>query len=181
MQTKTQPASVASGDIVVPAGDCRFSTDPSCRLVTRGVDSCIALAVHAPKLSVAALLRFSEPAPADSSAEPNPWLYGETAIPFLLQHFHAIGAQNRDLTVYAVGAATDGSAESAFRAKNNELAMRRVLWREGLLLKGEDMGGTSPRSLWFEPTSGRIIVRAKSRMPVSATRPTGGKLWHFAC
>src|SRR5579875_1466057 len=151
MQNIAQPAPQASGDIIVHPGECRFSTDPGCRLITRALGSCMALAVHAPKLSVAALLRFSLPAPPAHSPESNPWLYAETGIPFLFEHFRAIGAQQKDLSVYAVGGAMDGTEESASRGKSNELAMNRLLWRQGILLNGEDTGGTSLRSVWLEP------------------------------
>src|SRR5581483_270137 len=145
----------SEGDIIVGPGDCRFSTDQSCRLITRGLQSCIAIAVHAPKLATAALLRFSLPGVslhAPLLAVPqrdDSWMFAETAIPLLFARLRAMGAANQDLSVYAIGGSAGPKADStSVTGKSNELAMRRFLWREGVLLNGEDTGGMCSRSVW---------------------------------
>lgn len=158
-----QPALVQGstpGEIQVTPGDCRITADPS-RLTTRNLDSCVAIAVHVPKLSVAALLRFRYPTPDFEPSESNPWLFAETAIPLLFDYIQAMGCSKQEAAVYGIGGASEDDTRLG---RQNVLAMRRLLWREGVLLRGEDTGGTSPRSLWLEAGSGRLIVRSKPRM-----------------
>ncbi len=182
MQPQIQEQRVAPIEIVVPPGDCRFSTDPNCRLITRRIESCIAVAVHVPKLQIAALLRFIAPNATADPAQTNPWLFGDTAIPLLFSRLRSIGLTNQDLSVYAIGGAMAAEEDaSGPSGKSNELAMRRLLWQEGVLLKGDDTGGYAARSVWLDAASGRIIVRTKPSVSVAVARvDDGARLCHFA-
>ncbi len=166
----------SAADIVVAAGECRFTNDPGCRLIARELRSSVAVAVHEPKIGLAALLHFSLPSSRGEARESNPWLCADTAIPLLFAYLREIGAEHRGLAVYAAGGALD-SADG----KRNVLALRRLLWREGVLLKGDDTGGSLSRSVWLEAASGRIIVRSRSRAARLASHsPQGAELCHFA-
>lgn len=187
MQAQIQDQKDAPIEIVVPPGDCRFSTDPNCRLITRRIESCIAVAVHVPKLKLAALLRFLAP---NSTADPartkagqtNPWLFGDTGIPLLFARLRSIGLANQDLSVYAIGGAVAAEEDaSGPSGKSNDLTMRRLLWREGVLLAGDDTGGHAARSVWLDAGTGRIIVRTQPcASPAAARVDDGPKLCHFA-
>lgn len=169
-----QPARAAA-DIIVAADECRFTTDADCRLISRDLNSSVAVAVHAPKIGLAALLRFSQPDSAQA-AEGNPWVCADTAIPLFFDAIREMGAAHRDLSVYAAG-----GAFATAEGKANVLALRRLLWREGILLKGSDTGGSVSRSLWLEAGSGRIIVRSHNK-PARIERHSamGDQVWHFA-
>src|SRR5581483_7961869 len=138
-----QQADIAA-DLLVAADECRFTTDADCRLISRDLRSSVAVAVHAPKIGLAALLRFSRP-DSEEASETNPWACADTAIPLFFAAVREMGVEYRDLSVYAAGGAFD-TAEG----KSNVLALRRLLWREGILLKGSDTGGNVSRSLWLE-------------------------------
>lgn len=181
MRPQMQQERDAPLEIVVPPGDCRFSTDPNCRLITRRVDSDVALAVHVPKLKLAALLRFVASDSAMDRAEKNPWMFADTAIPLLFARLRAIGLKHQDLLVYAIGGAASIAEDgSSISGKSNDLAMRRLLWREGVLLRGEDTGGTVPRSVWLEAATGRIIVRTQPCVRAGARATAGAEICHFA-
>ncbi len=182
MQAQTKQQRDAQIEIVVPAGDCRFSTDPDCRLITRRVESCIAVAVHVPKLKLAALLRFIAPSSSIDPQQTNPWLFGDTGIPLLFSRLRSIGLTNQDLSVYAIGGAVAAHEDaSGPSGKSNELTMRKLLWREGVLLRGDDTGGHAARSVWLDAGTGRIIVRTQPCTPLAAAHfDDGAKLCHFA-
>jgi chemotaxis protein CheD len=170
----------AAADIIVSAGDCGFSTGSASRLISRDVGTCVAVAVHAARLGVAGLLRFSLPASPEQAADGNSWLYAETGIPLLFQRLRALGAQPGELSVYIIGGAVDVDESVLSWGRSNQLAAQRLLWREGILPKGEDLGGSCLRSIWFEAGSGRLIVRTRARRPITTSRVQGGKLCHFA-
>jgi chemotaxis receptor (MCP) glutamine deamidase CheD len=161
MRNERQEQDDTESDLSVDSGECRFTTDLNCRLIARHLQSCIALIVHAPKIELAAMLRFSLPVSA------------EIALTSFFERLRVSGAKSQDLDAYAVGGATAG--------KGSLLTMRRVLWREGVLLKGEETGGSAARSVWFQPATGRLIVRSESSVSrVSSRSMKGAKLWHFA-
>ena len=43
--------------------------------------------------------------------------------------------------------------------KRNHLAARKLLWKEGLLVKSEAVGGVVSRTVRLETSSGRMLVR----------------------
>lgn len=172
-------------DRIVAPGDCEFSRDAGSRLVTSGLESCIAIVMHAPAVCFAALLRFSFPT---SSANPRlaqkrPGLFADTAIPAFFAQIRSHGIQNTHMVIQAVGGAHTGEHRRSLPSgKSNYLMMRKMLWREGVLLDGEDVGGNRIRSLWLETGTGRIIVRSEA--PASRPVPidsTGADLWRSAC
>ena len=43
--------------------------------------------------------------------------------------------------------------------KRNQLAMRKILWKAGVMLHGEEIGGTVSRTVKLEVATGRFWVR----------------------
>jgi chemotaxis protein CheD len=164
MQTK----SLSSLETTLSArtGDCHLSRGAACRLISRGIGASVALALYVPSLALGGLLRYSYP---DSAADPqlaeaNPYLFADTGIAALLGSVREYGVANADLRLHAVGAsAVQEPAQPAASGKANELALKKVLWREHLCLASEDLGGDFARSVWLEPAAGRLIVRSEKR------------------
>lgn len=159
----------------VQPGDCRFSSEGACRLIAPGLGSDIAITAHAPRIGLSALLRFVYP---DSTVDPikaknNPWLFADTGVALLISTLRKCGAQDEEIEIQAVGAADRSEEELELPAsgRSNELALRRALWREGVLLKGEDLGGETYRSAWFDPKSNRLMVRSDIQQTRTTSKP----------
>lgn len=149
--------------VVVSTADCKVSTDPDATLVTYGLGSCIALVAHDPSTKVAGMLHFMLP---DSmidraKAEANPYMFADTGIPRLIGAMVERGANKRRMNIWAVGGAQVLDKESCFQiGKRNHLAMRKILWKGGLFLGSEDVGGTLSRTVRLEIGSGRVVVHS---------------------
>ena len=121
------------------------------------------LTAHAPGVGMSAMLRFEFP---DSKANPvqakdNPWCYADTGVALLISTLRKCGANPQDIEVQAVGGADQREGEEAESfGRSNELAVRKALWRQGVLLKSADLGGEGQRSVWFDPASNRLLVRS---------------------
>jgi chemotaxis protein CheD len=147
--------------ITVGISDCAVSNDPSAVLVTHALGSCIALAIHDPVAQVAGLLHFMLPDSGLQRDQHNsrPFMYADTGIPLLFHGAYGLGAAKPRLIVTALGGAQVIEASDAFNiGKRNYLAMRRILWKAGVMLHAEDVGGNLPRTAHMEVGSGRIIV-----------------------
>ena len=134
---------------VVGVGDCKIGLSPGEELATYGLGSCIGLAVYDPSLKLGGLLHFMLP---DSSIDAaggrkNPFKFADTGIPRLLEAVYARGAAKRRLIVTAAGAADMLELGGFQIGKRNYLAMRRILWKEGLLIHSEAIGGTQSRTI----------------------------------
>jgi chemotaxis protein CheD len=155
--------------------DCRIADSPSQVLATYALGSCIGLVVHDAAAGVGGLLHFMLP---DSGLDPvrghnNPWTFADTGIPRLFQDVYARGASKRRLVVRAVGGAAMIEPATGFDiGRRNYLAMRKILWKAGVLLHGEVVGGTRSRTVHLEIGSGKLwLSEAGKARELIAARP----------
>lgn len=147
------------GVITVGIGDARVSNDPASLLVTHALGSCIALAIHDAPAGVAGLLHILLP---DSKSSPHqavthPCMFADTGIPALFHAAYALGAQKSRVTVRVLGGAQVMDSQGIFNiGKQNYLACRRILWAAGVLISGEEVGGSISRNVRLEVGSGRL-------------------------
>jgi chemotaxis protein CheD len=148
--------------IVVQMADCRVADVPGQVLATYALGSCIGLAVHDPKANVGGLLHFMLP---DSGIDPvrgreNPFMFADTGIPLLLDQVCRKGASRQRLMVHAAGGAQMMDRENVFEiGKRNYLAMRKILWKKGILVHAEAVGGGNSRTVRLQIGSGRVWLQ----------------------
>ena len=142
--------------------DCRIGDAPGQVLATYALGSCIGLAVHDSQAGVGGLLHFMLP---DSGIDgergrENPWMFADTGIPMLLDRLCARGASKRRLTVRAAGGASMMDQENVFDiGRRNYLAMRKILWKAGVMVHGEAVGGIRSRTVRLEIGSGKFLIQ----------------------
>jgi chemotaxis protein CheD len=148
--------------VIVAMADCKISNSPGEVLATYALGSCIGLMVYDPGASIGGMLHFMLP---DSGIDPgrardNPYMFADTGIPLLLGQVCGLGASKRRLIVHAVGGAQMMDQQCVFEiGKRNYLAMRRILWKAGVLLSGEAVGGATSRSVKLEIGSGKLWLQ----------------------
>jgi chemotaxis protein CheD len=164
--------------VVISTADCKVSGDPGATLVTYGLGSCIALVVHDPATKICGMLHFMLP---DSTidrakAEANPYMFADTGIPRLINSVCERGANKRRLTIWAVGGAQVLDKENCFQiGKRNHLAMRKILWKGGLLVGNEDVGGTLSRTVKLDAGLGRLLIHSDGvQRELPAGKMSGG-------
>jgi len=163
--------------LTVGIGDCRVSNASASVLATYALGSCIAVAIHDPVAAVGGLLHFMLP---ESSLNPdkasrNPFMFADTGIPRLFHAAYELGAEKRRIVVRAVGGAQVMDENGVFNiGKRNHLALRKILWKAGLMIHGEEVGGTESRTVRLEVSTGRCWVRgpgiADREIPVSYSK-----------
>jgi chemotaxis protein CheD len=173
--------------VVVGMADCQMSGNPSEVLVTYALGSCIALMIHDPVSRVGGMLHFMLPESAvdPEKARRNPWMFADTGIPLLVRAACEMGAARRRLTVWAAGGAQVMDEQGVFNiGKRNVLAMRKLLWKAGLMLREEELGGAVSRSVRLEIGSGKCLLRTAGfpeRALDAAARRKGGAEWRSMC
>ncbi|HTM17024.1 MAG TPA: chemotaxis protein CheD [Terracidiphilus sp.] len=163
-------------ELVIGVGDGAVSRDAETMLITYALGSCIALMVHDPVARVAGMAHYMLPESPQSQAEHDtrPYKFADTAIPLLLRAALAQGADRRRLVVFAAGGAQVMNDNSIFNVgKRNCLALRKALWKFGLVAHAEDIGGTLVRTVRMEVGSGRVWLQspAGKRWEMSARGP----------
>jgi len=133
-------------EIVVAPEECRLVSQDAV-LLTRHLGSGWALVIHHPERQVGALARFSG--------------HPDYAVHEALWAARPLAGSRRGWCAYAIGgAAAPGDDPAARLAHSQRLAIQASLWREGVLLKGEECGGHRARMIYFDPAAGRLIVRS---------------------
>jgi chemotaxis protein CheD len=146
-------------------GDCKVTAEPV-ELVTYALGSCIAVVIWDPAAKVGGLLHFMLP---DSSVDretqgrANPYRYADTGTPLLFRQAYEKGAEKRRLQVRLAGGASVLDDGGVFNiGKRNHAAVRKILWKAGVLVHGEDVGGTVSRTVRLDVATGRCTVSEPS-------------------
>ncbi len=147
---------------VVGVADCGWSTAPGEILVTYALGSCIAVAIHDPVARVGGLLHYMLPeASLDrGKAALNPFMFADTGIPTLFEKAYQLGAQKNRLVTHVAGGAQVMGDNGVFNiGRRNYLALRKILWKAGVLVHAEDVGGTASRTVRLDVATGRFLMR----------------------
>jgi chemotaxis protein CheD len=152
-------------EFVIGVGDGGVSRDVDATLITYALGSCIALMIHDPVAHVAGMVHYMLPESPGllQGCGSRPCKFSDTAVPFLLEAALAQGADKRRLIVFAAGGAQVMNDNSIFNVgKRNCLALRKALWKFGLVAHAEDVGGTLVRTVRMEVGTGRVWLQTPS-------------------
>lgn len=153
---------MSASAIVVGIADCKLSAEPGSALVTYALGSCIAVVIHDPVSRVGGLLHFMLPESSIDAekAARNPFMFADTGIPLLFRRSYEMGAEKRRLIVRAAGGAQVMDPEGVFNiGKRNCLALRKILWKAGVMLHAETTGGQTSRTIRLEIDTGKLWCR----------------------
>ncbi len=131
-------------------------------LVTYSLGSCIAVMACDPVAGVGGLLHFMLPESVldEDKAVRRPCMFADTGIALMLRELERLGAGRRRLIVkLAGGAQVLDQANFFIIGQRNYTAARRFLWKEGLLIEAEDVGGTDVRTVELDVATGRVAVK----------------------
>ncbi len=147
---------------VVGIADCQVSRNPEESLITYALGSCIAVITYDPIVQVGGLLHYMLPeaTAGDQRAQKNPFMFGNTGIPQLLDRMQKNGAERRRMLVYIAGGAQILDDAAVFDiGKKNELTARKLFWKIGVLVKGEAVGGSVPRTVRIDIGTGAVRLK----------------------
>jgi chemotaxis protein CheD len=149
-------------DLVVDIADFQVTADTSNTLVTYSLGSCIGVAIWDPEVRVGGLLHYMLP---DSSISPdkaklNPAMFADTGIPALFRAAYELGAQKKRIIVKVAGGSSLLDDNGTFNiGKRNYVALRKIFWKNGVLIEADNVGGSCSRTLRLDTASGRVTVR----------------------
>jgi chemotaxis protein CheD len=152
--------------IVVGVAACQTSREPDATLVTFALGSCVGVAMHDPTTSAGGLLHVLLP---DSSldaekAAKNPAMFADTGIPALVEQCTRLGIPKTRLRIWLAGGASIMDEREIFKiGKRNQMAVRKALWKAGLMVYSEDLGGTAPRTVRLELRTGTFWVNSAGK------------------
>lgn len=150
-------------DLIVGISDLKISGHPDDTLITYALGSCIGVAVYDPVAKVGGLLHFMLP---DSTldinkAKENAAMFADTGIPMLFKSCYALGAEKKRMIVKVAGGASILDDGNYFRiGQKNITALRKIFWRNNVLIDAEDTGRNCNRTVRLELNNGRCTVKS---------------------
>ncbi|BDG07981.1 chemotaxis protein CheD [Anaeromyxobacter paludicola] len=150
--------------ITVEISDLRVSADQDSTLVTYALGSCIAVMVHDPLRKVAGMIHYMLPLSETSAqkAAERPAMFADTGIPLLFKTMYGYGCEKKDLVVKVAGGGALYDDQGLFSiGKRNYTVLRKLFWKNGIIIAAEDVGGARSRTVRLEVLSGRCTVQSQ--------------------
>ena len=156
----------------VGIGELAVSDNPRDVLTAIALGSCVAVVLWEPARRIGGLLHFMLPESKVNSdrARTQPAAFADTGISMLFRAAYELGAQKRLCNIRLVGGADvtgsgAGNADAIFKVgRRNILAARSVLWRNGVMVTGEAVGGTTARSISVNVMDGKLTVKTEGHV-----------------
>ena len=148
--------------VVVGIGEFAVSANRDDVIVTHALGSCVAVCLFDPVAGVAAMLHFLLPESKinEERARTQPAAFADTGIPLLFQAAYKQGLDKKRTIVKLAGGAelSDQASGSLQIGRRNALAARNLLWRNGVLINAQDVGGVIPRTVHLAAQDGRVQI-----------------------
>jgi chemotaxis protein CheD len=140
---------------VADMGMAHHSTDV---IVTHGLGSCLAVTICDPVAPVGGLLHVMMPTAAANAekAAANPYLYVDSGMTAFVSAMLKAGAVRHRWTLTVAGGATINGNDYFETGKRNYIMLKKVLWKAGMLIHAEDVGGNAARTVHMEVGTGRV-------------------------
>ncbi len=153
-------------DLVVDIADFKTSADTRDVLVTYSLGSCIGVVVWDPETRVGGMLHYMLPesslSPAKAKAKPA--MFGDTGIPALFRAVYELGAVKKRLIVKVAGGSQLLDDNGTFNiGKRNFVMLRKIFWKNSVLIDAEHVGGSLSRTLRLDVGSGRLLLKVRGK------------------
>lgn len=155
----------APGRVVVGIADLALTADPGSTLVTYALGSCIGVTIFDPVSRVGGMLHFMLPQSTLSpeKAKTSPCMFADAGIPLLFTRAYELGARKERMIVCAAGGAEILADEGHFKiGSRNRTMLRKLFWKNSVLVASEDTGGTHSRTLTLRLADGQVTVKNKA-------------------
>ena len=132
-------------------------------LVTHALGSCLGLVVYDPEAKIGGLLHAMLPLSKINreKALANPSMFVDTGVTKLFNQIYELGGKKSRFKVKAAGCASSPGSNEMFKiGERNYLVLKKLLWKNNILITSEDVGGTSSRTLYFDLSKGRVILKS---------------------
>lgn len=137
-------------------------TRDSGTLITYALGSCIGICLYDPILRVGSLTHIMLPLNMEAGRK-NVYKYADTGIRQALNEMATLGCARTRIVAKIAGGAKmfelTGGTIGNIGLRNID-SVRTILRKEGIRLLGEDVGGTTARTLLFDVATGKANIRS---------------------
>lgn len=152
---------------LIGIGTCEFSQDPQAILIAPNLGSCLGIAVydHVSGLGglVHCLLPLSKNDPEKASK--NPCLFVDTGFSFMLNYMLSRGVDLKKAAIVVAGGSNINDQNNIFEiGKKNYTILKKLMWKNNLLLKAEHCGDSLSRTLSLDIGTGLTTLKIQGKI-----------------
>lgn len=151
---------------VVGVADMKVDNNPDVTIATYSLGSCIGVVAYDPAAGAGGILHYMLPESSldQEKAKKNPYMFGDTGIPLLFRYAYKLGAQKNRMVVKVVGGAQILDDNGFFNiGKRNILMMKKVFWRNNVIVSAESVGGSVNRTVRLNLGSGEVLLKERGK------------------
>jgi chemotaxis protein CheD len=152
--------------ITVDISDMKVSGSADDILVTYSLGSCVGLALYDKVAQVGGMIHCMLPlSKIDAEkAAVKPYMFVDTGVTLLLTELFKRGAQRKNLVAKVAGAGSPLGREETFRiGQRNYTILRKLLWKNNILIEAEDVGGAKARTMYLYMHDGLVTVKSEGK------------------
>jgi chemotaxis protein CheD len=152
--------------VVVDIADLAVSADPASTIITYSLGSCIGVTIWDPVAHVGGMLHYMLPESqlSPEKARSSPAMFCDTGVPKLFRAAYELGAVKTRLIVRVAGGSQLLDDNGTFNiGKRNYLALRKIFWKNGIMIKAENVGGSISRTLKLDVASGLVTIKSRNQ------------------
>ncbi len=148
---------------IVGIAEMLVSKQAGDEIITYALGSCLGITAYDPVARVGGLLHVMLPLSTidPDKASQKPYMFVDTGLPRLFLESYKQGARKSRMIVKVAGGANlQNSANDHFQiGKRNLVILRKMLWKNGVLIKAQDVGGSCSRTMSLNIASGEVSVK----------------------
>ena len=154
------------GRYTIGISEMHISDSPDDMLITYSLGSCVGVSMYDPDAVLGGLIHCMLPMSKidPARARLRPCMFIDTGITLMLQELLNKGANKQRLVVKVGGAASLMNDDSMFRiGERNIVILRKLLWKNKLLITAEETGGTVARTMALYMDTGKTTLKVQGK------------------
>ena len=132
--------------------------------MTYSLGSCIGVTIWDPEVRVGGMIHYMLPESTLSpeKAKARPAMFADTGIPLLFRSVYRLGAIKKRVIVKVAGGSQLLDDNGTFAiGKRNYVMLRKIFWKNGVLIDNEHVGGSISRTLRLNIETGRVTIKTR--------------------
>jgi chemotaxis protein CheD len=145
----------------------KLSTEPGDVIVTHALGSCLGITAYDPVACVGGMLHVMMPEGRMNAekAKSNPFMFVDTGVPAFFRKLYDAGAVKARMVIKVAGGANvNNVGNDRFQiGKRNYIILKKLLWKNSVLIEAEDVGGSKARTMYLDVGSGRVWLSSAGK------------------
>lgn len=151
---------------IVGISDMQIGTEADDQLITYSLGSCIGVVLWDPEVKVGGLLHYMLPDSGidKTKAASKPYMFADMGIPKMFKEIYKYGAVKSRMKVYVVGGSQVMDSSGIFNiGKRNYMVLRKMFWKNKVLVTKEDVGGSVNRTISLNVGTGQVRLKVSGK------------------